>query len=290
VRFVQDAMWHPPLEQPMEADAHRWADYYANEVKPLWSDFSDPALWPGTVTEAHELLELHEARCGGQAQVLMQLAQAAGLPARVMQLHHHRVTEVYYEDDWHYCDPDIFKHGMMIRRPDGTIPSLEWLLDPAHLFVGDALPPDGVVYTPAQLCDTRGLPVTGDVMTSYTSGQTPYYSWYLGGPLEHPPSLPELRPAQVSGRFVSLSWLPSSDRDEETPGYHVDLFLEGEAHPIEMWRDLTVTEVRSSVLCRSPDRQLAPGRYRWTVRAVDSHRRHNPDTWYYPARGEFTVP
>jgi len=282
IRFVQGAMWHPPLEQPMEADAHRWAEYYAHEVKPRWTDFSDPALWPGTVTEAHELLELHEGRCGAQAQVLMQLCQAAGFPARVMQLHHHRVTEVHYDGAWHYCDADVFKHGVIIRRPDGTLPSLDWLIDPAHLFVADALPPDGVVYSREQLCDSNGVPVTGAVMASYMSGQTPYYCWYLGGPCEYPPSVPEVHEALVSGRSVQLSWEPSTDKDEESPSYHVDLFEEGRPSPLEIWRDLSAAQIETH--------GLEPGRYRWTVRAVDSHRRHNPDTWYYPAEGTFDVP
>lgn len=36
----------------------------AHEEKPRFSDVSDPARWPGSITEAHELLELHEGRCG----------------------------------------------------------------------------------------------------------------------------------------------------------------------------------------------------------------------------------
>jgi len=282
VRFVQDAMWHPPLEQPMEPEAHRWANYYAHEELPRFGDVSDPAGWPGTITDAHVLLELHEGRCGHQAQVLMQLCQVAGFKARVMQLHHHRVTEVYYDGEWHFCDPDIFKHGVMIRRLDGALPSLEWLIDPAHYYIADALPPDGIVYTPEQLCDTNGRPVTGDVCTSYTSGQTPYYSWHLGAPCEYPPSVPLLRPPQVSRRSVVLSWEPSTDKDEESPQYHVDLYVEGESTPIEVWRNLSVNEVQIF--------NLEPGRYRWAVRAVDSHRQHNPDTWYYPAESRFTVP
>ncbi len=281
IRFVQDAMWHNPLEQPMQPGAERYADHYAHEQLPLFADISGEQFWLGGVMEAHELLELHEGRCGHQAQVLVQLSRQAGFEARPMQLFHHRVAEVFYDGNWHYCDPDVFKHGVVVRKPDGTLPSLAWLADDAHRYLADALPPDGILYSPEQLCDSAGQAMTGAVCPSYTSGLLPYYSYYLAAPEECPPAVPALRPPQVGHRAVTLAWQPATYREGEAPHYEVDLFRAGEVGPVQVWRDLTATAVTAL--------ELASGEYRWAVRAVDGHRRHNPATWYYPAWGAFGV-
>ena len=280
-RFVQDAMFHNPLEQPMEPGAERYAEHYAHEQLPRFAPIDDPQYWLGDVIEAHELLELHDGRCGHQAQLLAQLFRQAGFQARVMQMVHHRITEVFYDDGWHYCDPDIFKHGVMARKPDGTLPSAQWMIDPANVYAADALPPDGVIFTPEQARDTAGNLIKGYIGLSFTGGEVAFYSCYLGAPADYPPAVPVLLPPRLRPRAVTLSWEPSAHKDADPPRYDVDVYMECGSAPVAMWRDLEVTSVEVY--------NLAPGQYRWAVRATDIHRKLNPATWYYPAEDRFAV-
>ena len=59
VRFVRGATWHNPLECPHEKDQRT------------------------VVTAAHELLELHDARCWHAAEIVRQLFLQAGGKARI---------------------------------------------------------------------------------------------------------------------------------------------------------------------------------------------------------------
>ncbi|WP_066632842.1 hypothetical protein [Desulfolucanica intricata] len=49
----------------------------------------------------------HSALCGQQSGVLVQLAEKAGIDARIIGLSGHVVMEAYYDHGWHMYDPDM---------------------------------------------------------------------------------------------------------------------------------------------------------------------------------------
>lgn len=164
VFFVQKMMLHPPGEQPMEEDAHilfrglkgtsvttqgepypedieePWAKKAYNEAlafgkylgvwcNPLGVTLDGDWGLAGMVTDALELLMLHEGRCGHQACVVVQLAQAAGWKARLVQLYSHRVAEVFVEGQWRLADPDELEEGFIGTDEKGDFPSIEWCIN-----------------------------------------------------------------------------------------------------------------------------------------------------------------
>lgn len=167
--FVQRMMVHPPSEQPMEANAARiirgWkGDSVAAQAEPYPEDLDRPwvvkadaearafgrrlGVWcnplgvtldgdwglAGMVTDALELLLLHEGRCGHQACVMVQLAQAAGLRARLVQMFRHRVAEVQVSGRWMLADPDMLRVGSAFPLVDaaGVPVSVRWCMDHAE--------------------------------------------------------------------------------------------------------------------------------------------------------------
>jgi len=160
--FVQRMMMHPPAEQPLEKyvlynnkdvdsagldgqpytknQKEEWALKAYNEAvafgkhvgvwcNPLEVPMEGDWGLEGLVTDALELLLLHEGRCGHQACVVVQLAQAAGWRARLVQLHCHRVAEVLIDGKWRLADPDVLKEGFIPINEKGDIPSIEWCLN-----------------------------------------------------------------------------------------------------------------------------------------------------------------
>ena len=160
VVFVGRMMVHPPVEQPMEADAaESWrreccpatdqAAAYAEDLQRGWAKQAYEqakafgrhlGLWcnplgvrmrgdwglRGVVSDALELLMLHEGRCGHQAKVVVQLAQAGGWHARLTQLNCHRVAEVLLEGRWVLADSDAWLPGFIGTTEHGKPASIEW--------------------------------------------------------------------------------------------------------------------------------------------------------------------
>jgi len=60
--------------------------------------------------------------CGGFARTLAMLAGFAGLEARVVGLHGHVVTEIFYAGSWHAFDANL---QVVYRKPDGTLASVD---------------------------------------------------------------------------------------------------------------------------------------------------------------------
>ncbi|NSW89107.1 MAG: hypothetical protein HPY74_00240 [Firmicutes bacterium] len=164
VFFVQRMMIHPPAEQPMEKDAHLVfrglkGDSLATQSEPYPEDLEKPwavkayneavafgkylGVWcnplqvtmdgdwglAGMVTDALELLLLHEGRCGHQACVVVQLAQAAGWRGRLVQLNCHRVAEVFVDGKWRLADPDELEQGFIGTDDKGEPASIEWCIN-----------------------------------------------------------------------------------------------------------------------------------------------------------------
>lgn len=102
-----------------------------NLIQPMWPDGTgmyDPLL----------CFELGEARCGHVARMAIAMFDAAGYPGRLVQMGFHVSCEVFYDDDWHYLEADLFGGRWSVFDEDGTIPSFDELSrDP---FAIDAMP------------------------------------------------------------------------------------------------------------------------------------------------------
>lgn len=164
VFFIQRMMIHLMNEQPMEADAIRvyrkaggapaesqGAPYSEDLAKPwmrkafeearIFGDYLGLYCNPlgvtlegdwgigGVVSDALELLMLHEGRCGHQAMVAVQLAQIAGMRARLVQVNHHRVAEIMVDGRWRLADPDALAPGFIGTDGYGNPVSIRWCID-----------------------------------------------------------------------------------------------------------------------------------------------------------------
>jgi len=101
LRFLQKASYHnifPPID-------------------PSGSSVNDPLV----------VLELGEMWCADVARVAVDLFSSAGYKGRIVQLSEHQVAEIFYDNDWHYFDADVFSGGDILFMPDGTIPSVDEL-------------------------------------------------------------------------------------------------------------------------------------------------------------------
>jgi hypothetical protein len=161
--FVERMMIHPMFEQPLEADAVQslrhdcsaltdHAEPYPEDLDIAWA--KQPlaearsygrhiGVWcsrvgqqmtgdwglGGLVHDALELLMLHEGRCGHQAMVIVQLAQAGGMRARLVQGRSHRYSELMIDGRWVLADTDMFAKGFIPVTPEGELPSIEWMRD-----------------------------------------------------------------------------------------------------------------------------------------------------------------
>jgi hypothetical protein len=115
LRFLQEAHIHNGILQPM----------YPNGTM---------------VTDPLVLLQLGEMRCGQVARVAVDLFSAVGYQARLVQLGGHVIAEIYYGQNWHYFDADLFGGGECVFNPDGSIPSVVQLSQSPYLI--DSLPAD----------------------------------------------------------------------------------------------------------------------------------------------------
>lgn len=128
------------------------ASFHSGWMQPVYEDGS-------AVSDPLVLLELGLMRCGHVARLAIDLFDAAGYRGRLVQLGGHIIAEIFYDDDWHYLDADVFAGGAIARDADGSIPSItELSLEPDLL---DALPS----YT--ELSDEGGMP-----------GSLPHPSWF----------------------------------------------------------------------------------------------------------------
>jgi hypothetical protein len=188
VVFIQRMMIHPLGEQPMEEDAvgifrrdaapRLDAEPYPEDLCTDWlracdgesraagrrlgvwcNPFAVPMTgdWgmAGMVHDALELLSLHEGRCGHQACVVVQLALAAGMRARLVQLRNHRVAEVLVDDRWRLADPDALALGFIPRDDRGAPVSVAWCGEhpeavgqfPVRPEIAPLMPPYPSVFT-----------------------------------------------------------------------------------------------------------------------------------------------
>ncbi len=278
--FIARAMYHNPLEQPLEVD---------NAT---------------IITDAIELLNLHEGRCGHVAHVSQALLIAAGYQSRIEYLGRHILAEVYYQGSWHIFDPDMFKNGI-IPNINEDIPSVKQIkLNPTVL---DQFPMTGwwVRSGTHYAQNTQGDDITGYVSVNYTNDYVGYPSSFYVKEIEYAPQIvtPIKSKVNEKNNEVFLQWSETFDKDNDFLYYEVsigstskewsynnltynDLGINGEfprETGIEIGSYQTIEEKINITI-------EEPGKYYWSVKAVDNHIKKAPQSYYWSSdEGEFTI-
>jgi len=218
-----------------------------------------------------------DARCGGGTSVTIALLESAGVQTRRVGLNHHVVAEAFYDGGWRVADALMFGGDQPTR--DGRVLSVEELK--ADPYFADALPLRCFSYDPEVLTSEDGWQVLGYVFGPW--GALPYYSYYLYAEKEHPPTLPTALPVQrVDDRRARLRWGESIKWGGGAVEYDVRVF-EDRSCTREVFQAVTS---ECSIVLEVP---RANWMYFVEVRAMDDHRRKNPDTWYPASRWNFVM-
>jgi hypothetical protein len=186
------------------------------------------------------------------------------------------ITEVFYDDEWHYADANYFKNHVVLRKPDGSLPTLKWLQE--HPHYADHLP-GGWIFPPEYLTNAAGLNVAGQFTLPFpeaenTWGSDGYYCYYLGADEKFPPITPPgLRVEFVAGDAAKLSWRPSVSRTSQFILYDVQVRRSADAAVVFSVSGLETTHV----VIESLEPQEI---YLAALRATDEHLLVEPHTWY----------
>ncbi len=115
-------------------------DYLSNPVDGVWHGWppnenaGTPVGW-GDVSDPVKLLNVYGwAICAQNAEVLLGLYRAAGLPARIRGVPGHVVCEVSYEGRWHVLDADM---RTWFRAPEGHLLGVDELAQNARRLIVD---------------------------------------------------------------------------------------------------------------------------------------------------------
>jgi hypothetical protein len=260
--FVGDALYYNPIQQPEEPEGVQTDDHSATGIY-----------------DAIELLELHDGRCGQGVMVTLALLEAAGIEARRVLLDHHVSCEAFYDGGWHLADALMF--GRLQPHRDGVVLSGDEVRsDP---YFTDAFPLPYLYGHLEEYFTEDGFRALGYAFGEWGSSIMPYHSWYWGAPRDHPPTLPyPLVTQRLGGRRVRLNWAPSFKRGGDAIEYRVDIFADRDCA-----QRLLQTTARDNYLeWEVPEMNFL---YYFEVRAMDDHRRFNPDTWYLPVRNNFLL-
>lgn len=251
--FVSEALYYNPIQQPQEA--------HTGDM----------------LTDPVELLELHDGRCGQGVEVTLALLGSAGFEARRRGVFHHVTCEARYDGRWHLADALMF--GARQPERDGVVLNVAQLR--REPYFADACPLRCFAYTPEELLSSDGYRMLGYCFGEW--GALPYYSWYMGGIEDYPPSLPfVLPPERISDAEVRLRWSPSLKRNGGTVRYEVAVY-EDRARTRPLFRRVTRAV---SMRWKPPHRNRM---YFIGVTAKDDHVRLNPRTWYPEAAGNFVL-
>jgi hypothetical protein len=229
------------------------------------------------IVDPVELLELHDGRCGQGVAVTVALLAEAGIEARTVPVHHHVTCEAFYDNAWRLADALMFGTEQPTR--DGEVPSVAALQ--AEPYLADAFPMRCFVYDPEELLSADGYRLLGYVFGEW--GSLAYYSWYMGAPVDYPPTLPVPLVAQRLGaQRVRLRWSPSIKYDRGGVEYRLRIFQDrartrqiASATTAEPHHDWDVPEMNRH--------------YFYDVCAMDDHREKNAQTWYPAVPGNFVL-
>ncbi|MCW8130683.1 MAG: hypothetical protein KIS92_10060 [Planctomycetota bacterium] len=153
------AIWRYTVD-PVTGFYHFWS--------PADREFGPVSHGLGTVSDPLKLLNSHGAMlCGTVAAFFVAACEAAGLPARMVGVTGHTISEAYYDGAWHLLDCDL---RAFHRKRDGSraIASLRELLQDPTL-VSDPVEPSAPVYylpdrSPAGTAEHCYKPGYGDEM------------------------------------------------------------------------------------------------------------------------------
>jgi hypothetical protein len=223
------------------------------------------------------------------------LLDSSGIENRIVKMMKHIVVEAKWGGCWHLLDADLFKHGVVPARDDGTIPSLR---DVQGAYFMDRFPPTMYVYTREYVnfaCRSMKLLCPPHFYEPHEAGfVSHYYQMNLGLPLEYPPSRPTGLSAKVNHNRVILQWRASRDTDNDLVGYDVMVSRQSRgwnyADPAYENVPMDTSDVSTFTEYRELELKVGKGQHFWSVRAVDEHRRKEPQTYYFPSNeSEFTV-
>jgi len=238
--------------------------------------YYNPIQIPGTV-DPIAIHEAHDGRCGHAVNIVLALCEAAEIEARSVPLTAHVVTEAFYDGAWHYGDPLFFGDHQPSR--DGRVLTADELK--ADPYFADAYPQRCFAYDPELLLSEDHFQVLGYVFGPW--GSEPYYSYYLGAPKTHPPTLPAVLPAQrLSSDKVKINWSPSFKWNGGRIEYELRIFEDRECRQMVMEYCTEQTSFEFEV--PQPNRM-----YFIEVRALDDHRTLQTNTWYPAARSNFVL-
>lgn len=123
-----------------EALALALYDYLTHPVDGIWHGWppneraGEPIGW-GDVSDPVKILNAYGwAICGQNAELLLGLYRAAGLPARIRHIPGHNICEVFYDNRWHLLDADM---RAWFRAPDGHIAGVDELTRNARSLIVD---------------------------------------------------------------------------------------------------------------------------------------------------------
>jgi len=251
--FVADALYYNPIEQPQE-------------------EHTGPLL-----TDAVELLELHDGRCGQGVLVTLALLEQAGIPCRQRDVFHHVTCEARYGGRWHLADALMF--GANQPERDGEVLNVAQLR--REPYFADAWPLRHFAYTPEELLSHDGYRILGYAFGDW--GTLAYYSWYMGGEEDYPPTMPcVLPPERLAAGKVRLRWSRSGKRNGGRVRYRAAVYLDRERTRRVFFKETGNT----SVVWRVPEMNRM---YFVGVAAIDDHVLKNPDTWYPEAVTNFVL-
>lgn len=233
--FVYDALYYNPIRLPIEPDTSQ------------------------AIMDPVQLLELHDARCGQGVAVTLALMETAGIEARSAPVNHHVVAEVKWDGQWHLADALVFGGNQPHR--DGEWLSLKGItLDP---YFVDRFPMRCFLYEPEELKREDGYWIQGYVFGPW--GSLPYYSYYVWGRKDFPPTQPVSLPVQRLGEdTVRLSWGRSFKHGCSQVRYRVEVGASPDSYDVkveetdDLHLDLTGLSQRTM--------------YFWRIRAIDVSR------------------
>ena len=248
LRFVHEATYYNPIDELADGDGNPVA-----------------------------LLESHDIRCGGAATVMTELLTLAGVECRRVGLHHHVVVEAHFDNAWRLCDALFF--GANPPQRDGQWLSVAELQ--AEPYFADAWPQDCFVFAEECVRSCDDYYILGYNFGIW--GWEPYYSYYLGAPLDAPPTLPHLLPPErLDENRIRLRWAESLKRGGGKIEYALGVYADrAQQTPV-----LTAETSETSLVWKVPE---ANRMYFIGVRAMDDHREKNADTWYPTVRGNFVL-
>jgi hypothetical protein len=207
----------------------------------------------------------------------MALLDAAGIEARRRNVFHHVTCEARYDRGWRLADALMF--GAEQPERDGEVVNVALLR--REPYYADQFPLHCFVYTPEELLARDGYRLLGYCFGEW--GSLTYYSWYMGGEEDYPPTMPiVLPPVRRSHRRVILRWTPSAKRNGGRVRYRLRICRDRDRTDFIIERTLAETAFEWSVL--EENRMYFVG-----VTATDDHVRKNPKTWYPEAVGNFVL-